>query len=109
MARVKPNGLLSSISGKLPESGKISLRSKFGNTHTYKYTAEYTGPKSDAQAATNTNFKQACALYNDIKFNHPDQLADWQARFNEYCEKTPQGSRRWNTLRGFVMAHLMMS
>ena len=118
MAKVEPALPFDSFSGKLSNHERIVMRTRNGRTHAYAIRHPYSGPLSDSQQTVVNAFSQAVQQCKS-EMADPERLANWQTRYQQYCQLARRNSTRANakfigtttdkfysTLRGFIIASL---
>ena len=93
--------------GKMNRKDNVIHRVRNGKEHVYSIVDPYTGPASEAQKSTRSNFGKIISIVNRI-IADPLQKADWQKRFDDFNKGfvfSPEHPKRpYKTLHQYIFA-----
>ncbi len=98
MAKINPSDLIHDISGKLSSTERVSMRTRYGQVHTYTYRNPSKAAPAESQLKARERFtdarRQAFAELQD-----PQKHAEWLTKFKK--------QKRYVRLDCFVSAELL--
>lgn len=112
MAELKLDAPIKSIHGRISSGERLINRTRNGKTHTYIIQNPFRGKPSPARQQSISAFGEA-VIQCKQEMSDPEKLALWQAQYDAYRKElhrhpAPRGAKTYSTLRGYIIAHLML-